>query len=337
MNSDLITIAVDAMGGDDSPHKTLKGVEIFLKDHPGVEIVLFGNKTEIISSINTNNLNLVNLEIVDCLDNVSNEDTANIIIRNRSDSSISRGLNFIKDRKFSGFVSAGNTAAIMILSRLKLGMIYGIDRPAICSVIPNQDNFSIMLDLGANVSVNAKNLLQFALMGYCFHSILKPTSDPKIGIVNIGTEDNKGYEFLQEASNLISDSFLKQYYYGFIEPTKITSNICDIMICDGYTGNIILKTAEGMSQFITNNLKYVFQKNFFNKLAYKFLENDLKNFKDEINPDKYNGAILMGVNGVSIKSHGSATPFAFACAIDRCYDFITNNINEKISNEFNKL
>ena len=225
----------------------------------------------------------------------------------------------------------------MILSRLKLGMIDGIDRPAICSVIPNEENFSIMLDLGANVSVNAKNLLDFALMGYCYHLILKPKINPKIGIINIGTEDNKGYEFLQEASNLITNSFLKNFYKGFIEPSKLTANICDIMICDGYTGNIILKTAEGMSEFITHNLKKVFNKSILNKLTYKYLENDLKNFKDEINPDKYNGAILMGVNGVSIKSHGSASPLAFSFAMERCLNFILNNINENIRIEYSKL
>jgi glycerol-3-phosphate acyltransferase PlsX len=337
MNSKQITIAVDAMGGDDSPLKVLKGVEIFLKNHKNVNIILFGDKEQIKSSMEKNKINLFNFEIFHTNQNVSNHDNANTIIRNRKDSSISQGLNYIKDIKLSGFVSAGNTAALMILSRLKLGMINGIDRPAICSIIPNKENFSIMLDLGANVSVNSKNLLQFAFMGYCYHSILKPNFKPKIGIINIGTEENKGYEFLQEASNLISKSFLKDFYIGFLEPDKITSNSCDIMVCDGYTGNIILKTAEGMSQFITDNLKIVFQKNLMNKIAYKYLEKDFKIFKDKINPDKYNGAILIGVNGVSIKSHGGASPYAFSFAIKKCYDFIDKNINEKIRIEYSNL
>ena len=337
MNSNQITIAVDAMGGDGSPYKSLKGIELFQKLNNKVNFRLFGNKEEILKIIEKHQLKITNYEITHTSENILNEDSANDIIRNRNDSSISKGLNFVKDRESAGFVSAGNTAAVMILSRLKLGMIDGIDRPAICSIIPNNKDFSIMLDMGANVLVNAKNLLQFALMGFCYHSILKSNIQPRIGIINIGTENNKGYEFLQEASTLIGKSFLKKYYIGFVEPNKITTNICDILISDGYTGNIIIKTAEGMSNFITSSLKKIFRKNLMNKLLFKLLEKDFKNFKDEINPDKYNGAILIGVNGVCIKSHGSASPYAFSQAIKRCFDFVDNNINEKIRLEFNKL
>ena len=194
-----------------------------------------------------------------------------------------------------------------------------------------------MLDLGANVIVNASNLLQFALMGYSYFSIIDSTRDPKIGIINIGTENNKGLEFLQEAADLISKSFLKKNFIGFIEPNKITSGYCDIMISDGYTGNIMLKTAEGMSDFITSNLKNVFIKSLKNKIAYKILENDLKNFRDQINPDKYNGAILIGLNGISVKSHGNASPYAFSFALLKCYDFIVNDLNKKIVQTFSNL
>ena len=194
-----------------------------------------------------------------------------------------------------------------------------------------------MLDLGANSTVVAKNLLQFALMGYCYHSILKPNNEPRIGIINIGTENNKGLEFLKEAADLINDSFLKKNFIGFVEPNKITSGICDIMVSDGYTGNIMLKTAEGMSKFITDNLKNVFMKSFKNKLAYKILAFDLNIFRDQINPEKYNGATLIGVNGISVKSHGNASPFAFSCAIQRCYEFVNSDINTKIRQKFDIL
>ena len=160
----------------------------------------------------------------------------------------------------------------MILSKLKLGMLEGIDRPAICSIIPNTKNYSIMLDLGANVSFDAKSLFQYAIMGFCYHSIFKSNVQPKIAIINIGTEQNKGKEHLQEAMDLINNSFLKKYFTGFIEPNKITSGDCDVMIADGYTGNIILKTASGMSNYITNNLKQVFKSSLKNKLAYKLID-----------------------------------------------------------------
>ena len=337
MINDLTTIAVDAMGGDNSPYKALKGVEIFLQSNPKVKLALFGNGDLINKTIDKNKININNYEIFDTVDNIENDDSASTILRKKKESSIYKGLLYIKENKNSGFVSAGNTGALMILSRLLLGMIEGIDRPAICSMIPNNKNFSIMLDLGANSTVVAKNLFQFALMGFSYHTLLKPNNKPKIGIINIGTEDNKGLEFLKEANDLILNSFLKDYFIGFIEPNKITSGNCDIMISDGYTGNIMLKTAEGMSEFITNNLKQVFLKSIKNKFAFKLIESDLRIFRDQINPDKYNGAILLGVNGISIKSHGSASPFAFSCALENCLNFIKNNINQSIRTNFVSL
>ncbi len=337
MSNRQLTIAIDAMGGENSPYKTLKGSEIFSIKNKNVKLLFFGNREQISKVIEKNKLNILNYDIVDCLENVSDEDKPNTILRSRKDSSIYRGLKFVKDNPKSGFVSAGNTAALMILSRLILGMIPGIDRPAICSDIPNQKSFSLMLDLGANVLVDSSNLFQFALMGYAYFSIIDPERVPKIGIINIGTENNKGLEFLQEAHDLISNSFLKNNFLGFVEPNKITSGECDIIISDGYTGNIILKTAEGLSEFITSNLKVIFKKSLKNKFAFKLLEKDFKFFKDKINPEKYNGATLIGLNGISVKSHGSASPYAFSCAIKKCFDFIDNDLNQKIINNFRDL
>ena len=282
MSKRQITIAIDAMGGDDSPVKTLKGAEIFSKKQPHVNLKIFGNKSIILNTILVNKISLHNFEIVDCDENVSDDDNANTILRSRKDSSIYKGLSYVKTNSDSGFVSAGNTAALMILSRLILGMIKGVNRPAICSNIPNKKSYSLMLDLGANVYVSSDNLLQFALMGYAYFSIIDPKRQPKLGIINIGTENNKGLEFLQEAHDLISKSSLNDNFLGFIEPNKITEGSCDIILSDGYTGNIILKTAEGLSSFITSNLRDVFNKTLKNKIAYKVLEKDLKIFKNLI-------------------------------------------------------
>ena len=334
MSERQITIAIDAMGGENSPLKCLKGIEIFSQNKTNVCFKIFGDKLSIINSISKNKINISNYEVIDCKENVSDEDNTKTILKSRKDSSIYKGLVFVKEKPDSGFVSAGNTAALMILSRLILGMIEGVNRPAICSKIPNKKSFSLMMDLGANVYVNAENLLQFALMGYSYFSIIDPNRDPKIGIINIGTENNKGLEFLQEAHDLISNSFLKNNFLGFIEPNKITHGICDIILSDGYTGNIILKTAEGLSEFITSNLKNVFTKSILNKFSYKILEKDLKSFKNLIDPDEYNGATLLGINGISIKSHGSANSYAFSCAINNCYEFILNNLNKKIIYNF---
>mgnify|MGYP001301800484 CR=1 FL=1 len=337
MSDRQLTIAIDAMGGENTPYKTLKGSEIYSLKNKNTKLIFFGIKEKIIEVIDSNKLKIANYDIINCSDNVSDEDKPNTILRSRKESSIYKGLKFVKDNENSGFVSAGNTAALMILSRLILGMIPGIDRPAICSDIPNKKSFSLMLDLGANVLVDSSNLFQFALMGYAYFSIIDPKRVPKIGIINIGTENNKGLEFLQEAHDLISNSFLKNNFVGFIEPNNITSGECDIILSDGYTGNIILKTAEGLSDFITSNLRDIFKKSFKNKMAFKLLENDLKIFKDKINPEKYNGATLIGLNGISVKSHGSASPYAFSCAIRKCFDFIDNNLNQKIINNFRDI
>ena len=337
MSNRQITIAVDAMGGENSPYKILKGSEIFLNQNHLSKIIFFGDKLKILSTIEENKILIKNYEIIDTQENVKDEDNVNTILRSRKNSSIYKGLEFVKENPDTGFVSAGNTAAIMILSRLIIGMIEGIDRPAICSPIPNRKKYSIMLDLGANVTVTPSNLLQFALMGYCYYLSINKRNKPKIGILNIGTENNKGLEFLQEASDLISKSFLKDYFIGFIEPNKITSGDCDIIISDGYTGNIMLKSAEGISDFITSNLRSMFNKSLINKISYKLIEKDLIKLKDQVNPEIYNGATLIGLNGISIKSHGNASPLAFNYALNRCYDFIYKDLNKQIINSINSL
>ena len=337
MSKRQITIAIDAMGGEDSPYKVLKGIEIFLNINNDVKFILFGNEDIINSTINSENIKIKDFYIVNTIENVNDTDNANTILRSRKNSSIYKGLEFVKNNPNSGFVSAGNTAAIMILSRLLIGMINGIDRPAICSLIPNQKNQCVMLDLGANVTVNPSNLLQFALMGFCYFSIIETKMRPKIGILNIGTENNKGLEFLQDASDLISKSFLKEYFIGFIEPNKITSGDCDIIVSDGYTGNIMLKSAEGISDFITLKLRDIFKKSFKNKIAYKLIEKDIIKLKDKVNPEIYNGATLIGLNGISIKSHGNASPLAFSHAIDKCYNFLKNDLNSQINETIKNL
>ena len=337
MSERQITIAIDAMGGENSPFKVLKGTEIFLANNYPINVIFFGNENLINKTIKKEKLNLKNYTIVNTIENVNDNDNANTILRSRKNSSIYKGLEYVKKSSNSGFVSAGNTAAIMILSRLHIGMIEGIDRPAICSLIPNQKDYSIMLDLGANVTVTPSNLLQFALMGYCYFSIINNKKKPKIGILNIGTENNKGLEFLQEASELISTSFLNDYYIGFIEPNKITSGDCDIIISDGYTGNIMLKSAEGISDFIISNLRTIYKKSLLNKFSYKLIEKDLVKLKEQVNPEIYNGATLIGLDGISIKSHGNASPIAFNYALKKCYNFIINDLNKEINDSIKNL
>ncbi len=330
MSKRQVEIAIDAMGGENSPFKVLKGVELFLQKEKNTKINLFGDELILKENIKRHNIYIFNYEIINTQEIIYDADSVNTILRSKKNSSIYKALEFAKKNQNTGFVSSGSTAAIMVLSRLHMGMIEGIDRPAICSLVPNKKNFSLMLDLGANVIVSGSNLFQFALMGYCYYSIINKNTKPKIGILNIGTENNKGLEFLQEAADMIQSSFLKKNFIGFIEPNKITSGDCDIIVSDGYTGNIMLKSAEGISNFITSNLKEIFSKSLINKISYKLIEKDLKKLKDQVNPDIYNGATLIGLNGISVKSHGNANPIAFSYALKQCHNFITNNLNKKI-------
>ena len=337
MSDRHVEIAIDAMGGENSPYKVLKGTEIFLQKEKKTSVVFFGNEEQINHLIKENKLNIFNFKVVNTDDIISDEDNVSTILRSKKNSSIYKGLEYAKNNVNTGFVSSGSTAAIMVLSRLHMGMIEGIDRPAICSLVPNKKSYSLMLDLGANVIVSGSNLFQFALMGFCYFSIINKNKKPKIGILNIGTENNKGLEFLQEAADLIQSSFLKNSYIGFIEPNKITSGNCDIIISDGYTGNIMLKSAEGISNFITSNLKEIFNKSLINKISYKLIEKDLNVLKNQINPDIYNGATLIGLNGISVKSHGNANPVAFSYALNQCHNFIKKDLNMQIINSIKNL
>ncbi len=330
MNQNQITIAVDAMGGDNSPEKTIKGCEIFLNNNSNVKLIIFGKKNLINNNFLEKYSEMVN--IVHCEEIILDDDKPSYILRSKKESSMRKAIEFIKSKKDIGFVSAGNTGAVTALSKIILGTLNNIKRPAFCSMIPTSKGFCIMLDLGANKESNENQLLQFSIMGHAFAKI-KKISSPKVAILNIGTEEGKGKGYLQEAYNLINKSFLKNNFIGYIEPDQITSGRADVIVTDGFTGNIALKTAEGLSKFIIENFKKVFTKNIINNIAYLILRRDLKKFSNAVNPTRYNGAMVLGLNGIVIKSHGSATPEAFAQALKNCLEFVKKDINKLIIEE----
>jgi glycerol-3-phosphate acyltransferase PlsX len=330
MNQPIITIAVDAMGGDHSPNKVIEGCEIFLNKNKYVKLIIFGNKNLISNHFLQKYPEMIS--IIHCDEIISDNDKLSSILRSKKESSMRKAIEFIKSKKNIGFVSAGNTGAVTALSKILLGTLENIKRPAFCSMIPTSKGFCIMLDLGANKESNENHLLQFSIMGHAFAKI-KKISNPKVAILNIGTEEGKGKEYLQEASNLISNSFLKNNFIGYIEPDQITTGIADVIVTDGFTGNIALKTAEGLSNFIMNNFKIVFTKSIINNIVYLILKKDLEKFSNTVNPTKYNGAMVLGLNGVVIKSHGRATPEAFAQALKNCLEFVERDINKLIIEE----
>ena len=299
MNQPIISIAIDAMGGDRAPNKVIEGCEIFLNNNKNVKLIIFGNKNLISNHFLEKYSEMIS--IIHCNEVISDDDKPSSILRSKKESSMRKAIEFIKSKNNIGFVSAGNTGAVTALSKILLGTLENIKRPAFCSMIPTTKGFCIMLDLGANL--------------------------------NIGTEEGKGKEYLQEASNLISKSFLKNDFIGYIEPDQITTGIADVIVTDGFTGNIALKTAEGLSKFIMNNFKKVFTKSIINNIAYLILKKDLVKFSNTVNPTRYNGAMVLGLNGVVIKSHGNATPEAFAQALKNCLEFVERDINKLIIEE----
>ena len=330
MNQPIISIAIDAMGGDDSPNKVIEGCKIFLKNNKNVKLIIFGNINLISNHFLEKYSKMVST--IHCDEIILDNDKPSSILRSKKESSMRKAIEFIRSKNNIGFVSAGNTGAVTALSKILLGTLENIKRPAFCSMIPTTKGFCIMLDLGANKVNNENHLLQFSIMGHAFAKI-KNISNPKVAILNIGTEEGKGKDYLQEAFNLINDSFLKNNFIGYIEPDQITTGIADVIVTDGFTGNIALKTAEGLSKFIMNNFKHVFTKNIINNIAYLILKKDIVKFSNTVNPTKYNGAMVLGLNGVVIKSHGSATPEAFAQALKNCLEFIERDINKLIIEE----
>jgi len=323
-------IAVDAMGGDDSPEKVINGSKLFLDNNKDVKLIIFGDKKKIDSKFLQIYKDFV--EFIHCEEVIYDRDKPSSVLRSKKDSSMRKALEYIKLNPKTGFVSAGNTGAVTALSKIIIGTLENIKRPAFCSMIPTYKGFSVMLDLGANKESNENHLLQFSIMGHAFAKI-NNISKPKIAILNIGTEEGKGKEYLQEAYNLISNSFLNEDFIGFIEPDHITSGNADVIVTDGFTGNISLKTAEGFSKFMTDNFNKVFTKNFINNLAYLILKKDLKKFNETVNPINYNGAMVLGLNSVVVKSHGSANSQAFAVALKNCLNFLRCNINMLIIEE----
>ena len=330
MNQNHINIAIDAMGGDNSPNKVIKGCEIFLNDNKAVKLIIFGDKNSISNHFLKKYSEMISF--IHCEEVILDNDKPSSILRSKKESSMRKAIEFIQSKNNIGFVSAGNTGAVTALSKILLGTLKNIKRPAFCSMIPTLNGFCIMLDLGANKESNENHLLQFSIMGHAFAKI-KNISSPKVAILNIGTEEGKGKGYLHKTYNLINKSFLKNDFIGYIEPDQITSGKADVIVTDGFTGNIALKTAEGLSKFITGNFKKIFTKNIINNIAYLILKRDLIKFSDTVNPIKYNGAMVLGLNGIVVKSHGSATPEAFAQALKNCLEFIKKDINKLIIEE----
>ena len=323
----MITIAVDCMGGDHGPRVTLPACTRFLERHAEARLVLVG-LPESLGAYSHPRVTVVTASEV-----VGMDDPIEVALRRKKDSSMRVAIMQVKDGAAQAAVSAGNTGALMAISRYLLKTLDGIDRPAIAAQIPNaKGHATTMLDLGANVDCSAEHLLQFALMGSVLVSVLNGGDDPSVGLLNIGEEIIKGSETIKRAGELLRSASNSGdlNFYGNVEGDDILKGTADIVVCDGFVGNVALKTAEGVASMIMNFLKTEFTRSIFTKVAAFVAYPILSSMKKKFDHRRYNGAALLGLRGLVFKSHGSADELGFGYALDRAYDAAQNNLIDRV-------
>lgn len=310
-----ITIAIDAMGGDHGPKVTVPAVLAYLHKNPNDTIVLVGLADAIEAELGSTKVHDGRLRIHAASEVVGMDESPQLALRGKKDSSMRVAINLVKNGEAGACVSAGNTGALMATARYVLKTLPGIDRPAIASYLPTIKGQVCMLDLGANVDCTAEHLLQFALMGSALVTVLEHKDKPTVGLLNIGSEDIKGNEVVKQAAGLLRSSDLN--FYGNIEGNDIFKGVTDVVVCDGFVGNVSLKTTEGLAHMIRIFLTEEFKRNIFTKIAGLIAMPVINGFKRRVDSRRYNGASFLGLKGIVVKSHGSADEFAFLCAIER--------------------
>ena len=330
-----ITIAIDAMGGDHGTRVTVPAAVAYLKKHPDDTVVLVGLSDSIEAELEKLGFtDRTRLRIHAATEVVGMDESPQSALRGKKDSSMRVSINLLKSGEASACISAGNTGALMATARYVLKTLPGIDRPAIASFWPTVNGQVCMLDLGANVDCTAEHLLQFALMGSTLVSALEHNDQPSIGLLNIGSEDIKGNEVVKQAGELLQASDLN--FYGNVEGDDIFKGIADVVVCDGFVGNVALKTAEGVVKMMGGFLKEDFSRNWFTKLGALVSMPVLKAFKHRLDHRRYNGASFLGLKGIVVKSHGSADVFAFLCAIERAAEEARGGMLNHISEHIEK-
>jgi glycerol-3-phosphate acyltransferase PlsX len=326
-----VTIAVDAMGGDFGPKITIPASLKFLKSHPDTNIILVGNKPLISKLLKNKGKFLDRLSILHTTEVVKMDESPQSALKNKKQSSMRLAINQVKEGQAKAVVSAGNTGALMATGRFVLKMLPGIDRPAIASFIPNQSGMTCMLDLGANSDCTSHHLVQFAIMGSILSSVILKKRKPRVGLLNIGSEEIKGNEVTKETFHLLKASHLN--FIGNVEGTDIFNGSTDVVVCDGFVGNVSLKTTEGLAKMFANFLGQEFKKNIITKILALFALPVLKAFKKRLDPRRYNGASFLGINGIVVKSHGGADAFSFEHAIETAYEEAKSNVIGKITKQ----
>ncbi len=329
-----VTVAIDCMGGDRGPCVTVTAALDFLRHDPHASVILIGLEEEIAEQLRKHHAAAnPRLKVHRATEVVGMDEPPAIALRAKKDSSMRAAIDLVKDGAAHACVSAGNTGALMAISRFVLKMLPGIDRPAICAVLPTVYGQTYMLDLGANIDCTAEHLLQFGIMGAMLVSAVENKERPTVGLLNVGAEEIKGGEVVKQAGNLLRNSGLN--FYGNIEGDDIYKGTTDVVVCDGFVGNVALKVSEGLVRMLGKYLRQEFHRNLWTRIAGVLALPAISAFKHRVDPSHYNGATLLGLRGIVIKSHGSADRTAFRVAIQRAADEarggVLNRITERVS------
>lgn len=328
--TDSLTLSIDAMGGDHGLDVTIPAAIAALKKHASLQLILVGFEDQIQTALAGKKYPSDRLSIIHSTETVAMDESPALAVRGKKDSSMRVAINLVKEGKAQACVSAGNTGALMATAKFVLKTVKGIDRPAIISRLPSMRGQVHMLDLGANVDCKPEYLFQFALMGSALVQAVEGKAQPKVGLLNVGEEEMKGIAQVKEAANLIAESSLN--YVGFVEGDDIYSGDVDIdvVVCDGFVGNIALKTSEGLAKLFADITKSAFTDGMYSKLAGAVSYPVLSKIKDTLDPRHYNGASLIGLNHVVVKSHGGADAVSYANAIDVAIAEVAQDVPNQI-------
>ncbi len=328
-----IAIALDAMGGDNAPDSVLKGASIARTRHPDIHFIFYGDEALIAPKLTKLRKLRKNSTVIHTESAISNDEKPSTALRQGRDSSMGLCIKAVQDNKAQGCVSAGNTGPLMAMSKFMLRTLEGIDRPAIASLFPTIKNECVILDLGANVDCAANHLFQFAVMGDAFARAVLGLSNPEIGLLNIGSEEVKGNDTVKNASAMIRDTALPLNFYGHIEGDDIGKGTVDVVVTDGFSGNIALKTAEGTARMCAYYLRDAFRSSWLARLGYLLAKPAMNTLFHKLDPRHHNGAMFLGLNGIVVKSHGGADAMSFANAIGVAAELIKHSINDQITKE----
>ena len=329
--TESVKIAVDAMGGDNSPRKIIEGI---LHNHNILNknnfYKIFGDRDKIFNLIN-NKIDKKFYEIIHTVDKVESTDTPLEAAKSGKKTSMWLAVESVKKEETDIVISAGNTGALLVIAKLNLKMIENIDKPALSALWPNKVGMSVVLDLGANIECSSKNLIDFSLMGASLYKSLYPTQTPNVALLNIGSEELKGNEIIKDTFKKLNEKKSNNFnFHGYIEGNELMNGEVNVIVSDGFTGNVALKTAEGTANFITDELKKVLGGSIIGKISSLLNISNLKKFKKRLDPRLYNGAIFIGLNNPVVKSHGGTDYIGFSNSLDVCNRIIKGNLIDKI-------